>query len=179
MLLSLSNFVTSYSQCAKLSSKLCMSNVGFSSFARYPMLLVPTGMLYRLLSCLNISYPVSCWYCLQTVAAPPDVTFVRMYFISCDNCFHLFPSSYDEAAVSKSSSVMVVVALSVDLISFSWSECCRPIYAWNLYFHSSYCAMSPLNVGGFNLYLCTPATSACCSVAIACVALSRSRSPPA
>ena len=57
------------------------------------------------------------------VAAPPDVTLVRMYFISCESCFHLSASACVEAAVSMSSSVMVVVALSL-WISLVWCGRC-------------------------------------------------------
>ena len=52
MLLSLSYLESSNSQLENDSSKLLLSNVGLSSFVRYPMLLVPSGMANLLLSCL-------------------------------------------------------------------------------------------------------------------------------
>ena len=52
VLLSLSYLERSNSQLENDSSKLLLSNVGLSSFVRYPMLLVPNGMANLLLSCL-------------------------------------------------------------------------------------------------------------------------------
>ena len=51
-----------------------------------------------LIACLLL---VLCWCCLRTVAAPPDVMLVRMYFIACDNWFHSVLFSCVAAAVSK------------------------------------------------------------------------------
>ena len=55
VLLSFSRLVSSYSQWQKLSAKLFGSNVGSSSCVKHPTLLVPTGIEYRLFSCLWIS----------------------------------------------------------------------------------------------------------------------------
>ena len=118
-----------------------------------------------LISCLML---MSC--CPHTVAAPPDVTFVSMYFISCDSCFRAVAFSLCLLLfLGRCLYIILVVALSDSFMNLSCSVLYRPMYAWNLYFRSSCIASSPLNVGGFHLYLCTPATPSCCSVAIACV----------
>ena len=78
---------------------------------------------------------------------------IRMYLKSVDNCTNLFACVFS-ATATKSASLIVDVALS----DFS-SNCgsllsISPMYAWNLYFHSSKVPYSPVNVGGCILYLC-------------------------
>ena len=89
------------------------------------MLLVPTG-IETCCSTVCISRSLSD---RQIVAAPPDGMLVRMYFISCDSCFHLSASCCVAAAPSKSASVILVVALSDSVINLLCSPRCRPMYA--------------------------------------------------
>ena len=49
--LSRSNLLSSNSHCENVSSKLFTSNVGLSSFVRYPIGLVPTGIENLLHNC--------------------------------------------------------------------------------------------------------------------------------
>ena len=60
VLLSLSCLLSSNSHLENDSSKLLLSNAGFKSFVRYPMLLVPTGSANLMLSCRSTSSPISC-----------------------------------------------------------------------------------------------------------------------
>ena len=95
------------------------------------MLRVPKGMENLLQSCLKISNPISCWCCLHTVAAGPVVMLIRMYLRSLASCIHLSPS------VVRSMSVSLVVADSARSRSAGYVASMRPMYALNLYFHSS------------------------------------------
>ena len=70
-------------------------------------------------SCRKISCRISCWCCLQTVAAAPVVVLMSMYV------FHVCCVG---ATAMSSVSVSRIVAAS-DLI--------KPVGAVNLYFHSA------------------------------------------
>ena len=101
------------------------------------MLRVPKGMENLLQSCLKISNPISCWCCLHTVAAGPVVMLIRMYLRSLASCIHLSPSVVVFAATVRSMSVSLVVADSARSRSAGYVASMRPMYALNLYFHSS------------------------------------------
>ena len=94
---------------------------------------------------------------------------IRMYLKSVDSCIHLFASSVVEAAATRSASLITVVEFSVFSNNCGSALSISPMYAWNLYFHSSKVPYSPVNVGGCILYLCmliSPCAivpSACCS----------------
>ena len=77
------------------------------------------------------------WCCLQTVAAGPLVMLMRMSLRLLHSCVHFSPSSIVVAAPSSSASVSTVVALSALDSSGGKMLSCRPMYAENLYFHSS------------------------------------------
>ena len=101
------------------------------------MLRVPKGMENLLQSCLKISNPISCWCCLHTVAAGPVVMLIRMYLRSLASCIHLSPSVVVFAATVRSMSVSLAVADSARSRSAGYVASMRPMYALNLYFHSS------------------------------------------
>ena len=79
---------------------------------------------------------------------------IRMYLKSMDSCIHFVASSVVEAAAIKSASLMIVVEFSVFSSNCGNALSISPMYAWNLYFHSSKVPYSPVNVGGVILYLC-------------------------
>ena len=94
------------------SSKLLLSKVGFNNLVKCPMDLVPNGMEKRMHSCLYISKPIVCWYCLHTVAAAPVVVLMRMYlrFVLRRTCRS--PSSIVVAAARSCTSVSSAVPRS-------------------------------------------------------------------
>ena len=79
---------------------------------------------------------------------------MRMYLKSVDICTHLFASSGSSAAATRSASLIVDVATSEFSSNCGSLLSINPMYAWNLYFHSSKVPYSPVNVGGCILYLC-------------------------
>ena len=93
---------------------------------------------------------------------------IRMYLKSVDNCIHFVASSGVEAAAIKSASLIIVVEFSVFSSNCGNALSISPIYAWNLYFHSSKAPYSPVNVGGVILYLCM-LIKPCVIVPSACV----------
>ena len=62
---------------------------------------------------------------------------MRMYLRLLLSCTHLSPSSLFVAAVLRSASVSRAVAPSALVMSVGYTVSCRPMYAVNLYFHSS------------------------------------------
>ena len=62
----------------KLSLNFCSSSCGFSSRARYPMLLVPRGMEHLACISRHVSKPLPCMLCLQIVDAGPSHVLTKM-----------------------------------------------------------------------------------------------------
>ena len=86
--------------------------------------------------CRSQSHCLSDVVCVN-VAAAPEHMLIRMYLKSVDSCIHLFASSVVEAAATRSASLITVVEFSVFSNNCGSALSISPMYAWNLYFHSS------------------------------------------
>ena len=87
----------------------------FETLLRYPMLLVPTGSASLMLSCRSTSSPISCWCCLQRLAAAPVVTLINTYL--------RFWSSWTHASASSSVGAACRMLWTCISILHMWHSC--------------------------------------------------------